>query len=50
MQAVMHKRLQHNTRVIFKSAKSGAHADWVAVTSFDELVTKIDKWRDVVFT
>jgi hypothetical protein len=46
----MHKRLQHNARVIFKSAESGAHADWVAATSFDELVTKIDKWRDVVFT
>jgi hypothetical protein len=50
MQAAMHKRLQHNARVIFKSAESGAHADWVAATSFDELVTKIDKWRDVVFT
>jgi hypothetical protein len=50
MQAAMHKRLQHNARVIFRSAESGAHADWVAATSFDELVTKIDKWRDVIFT
>ncbi|KAJ7116995.1 hypothetical protein C8R44DRAFT_738863 [Mycena epipterygia] len=50
MQAAMHKRLQHNARVIFKSAESGAHHDWVAATSFDELVRKIDKWRDIVFT
>jgi hypothetical protein len=49
MQAVMHRRLEHNAKVIFKSAGSGAHHDWVSATSFDELVTKIDGWRDVVF-
>ncbi|KAJ6626551.1 hypothetical protein B0H10DRAFT_2211152 [Mycena sp. CBHHK59/15] len=45
----MHKRLEHNTKVIFKRAESGAHHDWVRATSFDDLVTKIDGWRDVVF-
>ncbi|KAJ7882694.1 hypothetical protein B0H13DRAFT_2344565 [Mycena leptocephala] len=49
MQAAMHRRLEHNAKVIFKSAESGAHHDWVSTTSFDELVTKIDAWRDVVF-
>jgi hypothetical protein len=49
MQAAMHARLEHNARVIFKSAESGAHHDWVGVATFDELVTKIDGWRDVVF-
>ncbi|KAJ7913988.1 hypothetical protein B0H13DRAFT_1612017 [Mycena leptocephala] len=49
MQAAMHRRLEHNAKVIFKSAESGAHHDWVSATSFDELVTKIDGWRDVVF-
>ncbi|KAJ6475863.1 hypothetical protein DFH09DRAFT_1342712 [Mycena vulgaris] len=42
-------RLEHNAKVIFKSAALGAHHDWVSATSFDELVTKIDGWRDVVF-
>ncbi|KAJ7884873.1 hypothetical protein B0H13DRAFT_2343513 [Mycena leptocephala] len=49
MQAAMHRRLEHNAKVIFKSAESGAHHDWVSATSFDELVAKIDGWRDVVF-
>ncbi|KAJ7172970.1 hypothetical protein C8R43DRAFT_1102784 [Mycena crocata] len=49
MQAAMYKRLEHNARVIFKSADSGAHHDWISAKSFDELVTKIDGWRDVVF-
>ncbi|KAJ7857183.1 hypothetical protein B0H13DRAFT_1641118 [Mycena leptocephala] len=49
MQAAMHRRLEHNAKVIFKSAQSGAHHDWVSATSFDELVAKIDGWRDVVF-
>ncbi|KAJ6602316.1 hypothetical protein B0H10DRAFT_2230117 [Mycena sp. CBHHK59/15] len=49
MQAAMHRRLEHNAKVIFKSAGSGAHHDWVSATSFDELVTKIDGWRNVVF-
>ncbi|KAJ6543190.1 hypothetical protein B0H10DRAFT_2135610 [Mycena sp. CBHHK59/15] len=49
MQAAMHKRLEHNARVTFKDPESGAHHDWVSATNFDELVKKIDKWRDVVF-
>ncbi|KAJ7860564.1 hypothetical protein B0H14DRAFT_3622269 [Mycena olivaceomarginata] len=49
MQAAMHRRLEHNAKVIFKSVESGAHHDWVSATSFDELVTKIDGWRGVVF-
>ncbi|KAJ7290759.1 hypothetical protein C8J57DRAFT_1612009 [Mycena rebaudengoi] len=49
MQAAMYKRLEHNAKMIFKSAESGAHHDWVSAESFDELVTKIDGWRDVVF-
>ncbi|KAJ7827691.1 hypothetical protein B0H13DRAFT_2373694 [Mycena leptocephala] len=49
MQAAMHRRLEYNAKVIFKSAESGAHHDWVSATSFDELVAKIDGWRDVVF-
>jgi hypothetical protein len=49
MQAAMHTRLGHNAKVIFKSVESGAHHDWVSATSFDELVTKIDGWRGVVF-
>ncbi|KAJ7829740.1 hypothetical protein B0H14DRAFT_3465409 [Mycena olivaceomarginata] len=49
MEAAMRRRLAHNAKVIFKSADSGAHHDWVSVTSFDEMVGKIDKWRDEVF-
>ncbi|KAJ6632013.1 hypothetical protein B0H10DRAFT_2206416 [Mycena sp. CBHHK59/15] len=49
MQAAMHSWLEHNAKVIFKSAALGAHHDWVSATSFDELVTKIEGWRDVVF-
>ncbi|KAJ7080328.1 hypothetical protein C8R44DRAFT_754376 [Mycena epipterygia] len=49
MQATMYRRLEHNARVIFKSADSGAHHDWVSASTFDELVTKIDAWRDLVF-
>ncbi|KAJ6613702.1 hypothetical protein B0H10DRAFT_2222055 [Mycena sp. CBHHK59/15] len=49
MQAAMYKRLQHNTTVTFKSTESGTHRDWVSATTFDELVTKIDGWRNVVF-
>ncbi|KAF8197337.1 hypothetical protein K438DRAFT_1760115 [Mycena galopus ATCC 62051] len=49
MQAAMYGRLENNAKVIFKSADSGAHADWVRATTFDELVLKIDEWRDVVF-
>ncbi|KAF7347018.1 CxC2 domain-containing protein [Mycena venus] len=49
MQASMYMRLEHNARVIFKSADSGAHHDWVSANTFDELVSKIDGWRDVVF-
>ncbi|KAJ7429433.1 hypothetical protein B0H11DRAFT_2265751 [Mycena galericulata] len=45
----MYKRLEHNARVIFKDAASGAHHDWVSATTYDELVIKIDQWRDVVF-
>ncbi|KAJ6615202.1 hypothetical protein B0H10DRAFT_2258038 [Mycena sp. CBHHK59/15] len=48
MQVAMYSRLEHNAKVIFKSATLGAHHDWVSATSFDELVTKIDRWRDVV--
>jgi hypothetical protein len=49
LEAAMRRRLAHNAEVIFKSADSGAHHDWVSVTSFDEMVGKIDKWRDKVF-
>ncbi|KAJ6617650.1 hypothetical protein B0H10DRAFT_2218378 [Mycena sp. CBHHK59/15] len=49
MQAAMHKRLEHNTRVIFKRAESGTHYDWVSATTFDELATKIKGWREVIF-
>ncbi|KAJ6603684.1 hypothetical protein B0H10DRAFT_2229737 [Mycena sp. CBHHK59/15] len=49
MQATMYSRLEHNAKVVFKSSALGAHHDWVSATSFDELVTKIDGWRDVVF-
>ncbi|KAJ6452339.1 hypothetical protein C8R47DRAFT_1258295 [Mycena vitilis] len=49
MQAAMYKRLEHNAKVINKSKDSGAHHDWVTATSFDDLVNKIDGWRDVVF-
>ncbi|KAJ7920223.1 hypothetical protein B0H13DRAFT_1987400 [Mycena leptocephala] len=49
MQATMYRRLQHNTQVIFKSAESGAHHDWVSASTFDDLVAKVDRWRDEVF-
>ncbi|KAJ7037559.1 hypothetical protein C8F04DRAFT_1035503 [Mycena alexandri] len=49
MQAAMYRRLEHNARVIFKSPDSGAHHDWVSATTFDELVTKMDGWRHIVF-
>ncbi|KAJ7837757.1 hypothetical protein B0H14DRAFT_3459895 [Mycena olivaceomarginata] len=50
MQAAMYQRLQHNAEVHFKSPESGAHHDWVTATSFDELVAKVDSWRDGVFS
>ncbi|KAJ6470176.1 hypothetical protein DFH09DRAFT_1344563 [Mycena vulgaris] len=50
MQAAMYRPLQHNTEEIFKSTESGAHHDWVKAASFDELVMKVDSWRDKVFT
>ncbi|KAJ7096194.1 hypothetical protein C8R44DRAFT_950895 [Mycena epipterygia] len=46
MQAAMYERLEHNAEVIFKAPESGAHHDWVKATTFDELVIKIDGWRD----
>jgi hypothetical protein len=49
MQAAMCKRLEHNAKVHFKNPESGAHHDWVSATTFDELVTKVDGWRDLVF-
>ncbi|KAJ7237069.1 hypothetical protein C8J57DRAFT_1728061 [Mycena rebaudengoi] len=49
MQAAMSGRLEHNATVTFKTAESGAHHDWVSATSFDDLATKIDGWRDAVF-
>ncbi|KAJ7026891.1 hypothetical protein C8F04DRAFT_1296032 [Mycena alexandri] len=49
MQAAMHRRLELNATTLFKSADSGAHHDWVAATSFDDLVERIDRWRDAVF-
>ncbi|KAK6971737.1 CxC2 domain-containing protein [Favolaschia claudopus] len=49
MQAAMHKRLEHNATEIFRSAELGAHQDWVKAVSFEELVQKIDSWRDRVF-
>ncbi|KAJ7726865.1 hypothetical protein B0H14DRAFT_2410353 [Mycena olivaceomarginata] len=50
MQAAMYQRLQHNAEVHFRSPKSGAHHDWVTATSFNELVAKVDSWRDGVFS
>ncbi|KAJ7669680.1 hypothetical protein B0H17DRAFT_1209641 [Mycena rosella] len=41
--------LNAHTGVVFKSPESGAHHDWVSATTFDELVIKIDTWRDGVF-
>ncbi|KAJ6599922.1 hypothetical protein DFH09DRAFT_1504243 [Mycena vulgaris] len=49
MHAAMYMRLAHNAKVIFKSADSGAHHDWATATTLDELVIKVDRWRDVVF-
>ncbi|KAK6977289.1 CxC2 domain-containing protein [Favolaschia claudopus] len=49
MQAAMYKRLQHNAEVMFKDANSGAHNDWVKSETLEELVGKIDGWRDSVF-
>ncbi|KAJ7121817.1 hypothetical protein C8R43DRAFT_1136334 [Mycena crocata] len=49
MQAAMYKRLQYNAEVIFKSPKSGAHHHWVSSTTLDELISKVDGWRDEVF-
>ncbi|KAF7310141.1 CxC2 domain-containing protein [Mycena indigotica] len=49
MQAAMSKRLQHNARATFRNADLGAHHDWVCATSFDDLVSRIDHWREVVF-
>ncbi|KAJ7708541.1 hypothetical protein B0H14DRAFT_3172584 [Mycena olivaceomarginata] len=49
MKAAMCRQLVHNAEVIFKSADSLAYHDWVSVTSFDEMMGKIDKWGDKVF-
>ncbi|KAJ7604134.1 hypothetical protein FB45DRAFT_1070754 [Roridomyces roridus] len=49
MQAAMYSRLEYNARLIFNSAESGAHHDWVSATTFDDLVVRIDRWRDEVF-
>ncbi|KAJ7020730.1 hypothetical protein C8F04DRAFT_1274647 [Mycena alexandri] len=49
MQAAMHQRLEHNAKAHFKDAQSGAHHSWVSATSFDEMVKRMDGWRDVVF-
>ncbi|KAJ7719777.1 hypothetical protein B0H14DRAFT_3521143 [Mycena olivaceomarginata] len=48
MQAAMYQRLQHNTKVHFRSLESSAHHDWVTARTFDELVTKVDSWHDEV--
>ncbi|KAJ7722578.1 hypothetical protein B0H14DRAFT_3623716 [Mycena olivaceomarginata] len=48
-QAAMYKCLQHNSRITFKSTESAAHAEWVAATSFDDLVARIDASRDADF-
>ncbi|KAJ7748764.1 hypothetical protein DFH07DRAFT_961964 [Mycena maculata] len=45
----MYSRLEHNARVIFKGAALGTHHDWVSATTCNELVIKIDRWRDEVF-
>ncbi|KAJ7016505.1 hypothetical protein C8F04DRAFT_981397, partial [Mycena alexandri] len=49
MRAAMCSRLAHNADVIFKKTSLGAHYDWVSSSSFDELITKIDGWRELVF-
>jgi hypothetical protein len=33
----------------FRSPKSGADHDWVTAKTFDELVTKVDRWCNEVF-
>ncbi|KAJ7696136.1 hypothetical protein B0H16DRAFT_1706433 [Mycena metata] len=49
MQAAMYKRLAYNAEIIFKAADSGAHHDWVSATTFDEMIMKMDGWRDIIF-
>ncbi|KAJ7016232.1 hypothetical protein C8F04DRAFT_1282112 [Mycena alexandri] len=49
MRAAMCSRLAHNADVIFKKTSLGAHYDWVSSSSFDELITKIDGWPELVF-
>ncbi|KAJ7023557.1 hypothetical protein C8F04DRAFT_1271246 [Mycena alexandri] len=49
MKAAMYRRLEHNAKIAFEDAESGAHHDWVSATSFNKLVVKIDEWREVVF-
>ncbi|KAJ6517202.1 hypothetical protein C8R47DRAFT_960607 [Mycena vitilis] len=49
MQTAMYKRLENNATVIFRSADSGAHHDWVKATDFNDLLRRADNWRDVVF-
>ncbi|KAJ7857071.1 hypothetical protein B0H14DRAFT_3448040 [Mycena olivaceomarginata] len=48
-QAAMYKHLQHNSRITFKSTESAAHAEWIAATSFGDLVARIDASRDTDF-
>ncbi|KAJ7477471.1 hypothetical protein FB451DRAFT_1173021 [Mycena latifolia] len=42
-------RVWMSEMVVFKSVDSGAHHDWVSAPTFNELVKRIDGWRDVVF-
>ncbi|KAJ6630063.1 hypothetical protein B0H10DRAFT_1939300 [Mycena sp. CBHHK59/15] len=49
MQAAMYNQLEHEAKLIFKSAESGTHHNWVSATTFDKLVTKINGRHDVVF-
>jgi hypothetical protein len=49
MQATMYRQLQHNAQIIFKSAESGAHHDWVLASTFNDLVAKVDRWHAEVF-
>ncbi|KAF8147086.1 hypothetical protein K438DRAFT_1780295 [Mycena galopus ATCC 62051] len=49
-QAAMCGRLEHNARVAFQDPKSAAHKEWVAATTFNDLVARMDASREQDFT
>ncbi|KAJ7060638.1 hypothetical protein C8F01DRAFT_1369612 [Mycena amicta] len=48
-QAAMSKRLRDYALNIFRNTDSGGHRDWIDATSFEDLVTRIARSRDVLF-